>query len=729
MTTKSQRKRRRNERAILQAAAPEGPLRIEGDTPVDFIAAAGEKKLATFGMTLYTGGKMRPRGYSQPVVVDLSTTTVASGSRPFLANHDPTQPVGHGEITIDATSIKATGTMSVASSAAEGIKASAANGFPWKSSIGADVGKLEFIEAGKQVTVNNRKFNGPIYVARNNVVYEGSFVTLAGDNRSSATVAATLGDHTMTPFEKWLQAKGIDLATLADAAKTALQAAFDTEQKPVTPVAPAKVEASADEEDEEEDKVAQLRAEYAAETKRVKGVRTICAAYPDVQFAKKGEQPVDLEAHAIAEGWSAEATELYALRAARPAPAVHSKSHDTSATLQALQGAMILRAGKELDSKIFQTQQAQAMKLPAWIRAGLNTDQRQKAMEAAWRYRDMSMFDVAIEAMRLDGKDVPAGSRQDIIQAAFSGSSLTNIFTTNVNTVILATYMEASDTTMGWVREADVADFKSNERPRMTKGPNLALLPAGQTADHATRSDLVETYKIARYAKQFVIDDQDFINDSFGAMNDTPVEMGNAARRLRPDLVYYILMSNPALGADAVALFHSTHNNLNTSATLASATIKAAIADIELQTENSVNLNLRASHLIVPPSLKHSAAEFINSSTIQVSWGADNETLTERGTLNTINSEESLRLVVDARLENGVTDPASGTTSSGSASTWFMASTMGHTIEVGYLRGTGRVPSVRSFTLDRGQWGIGWDVKHDIGAKALDYRGLHKNTA
>ena len=725
----SKRRREKRQALALQAAANPLPLRLECDAAVEFIAAkddgSGKPKLPTFKQKVYTGGKMRPRGFRIPVVADLATFSVASGTRPMFLGHDPTQIVGHGEVNIGQTDITAEGILSGAGKAAEEVRISAGNGFPWKASMGADPtdrGELEFVEAGKQVTVNGRKFNGPLYVARHYEIHETSFVSLAGDNRSSASVAASLGAEPMNEFQKWLQAKGFDEATLTDDQKAALKAAFDIAQKapPATDTETVNAGGSTPEE------IAALRAEMAAENKRIKAIRTLCAAHPTLEFkANDTDAGVDLESHAIAEGWTAEATELYALRAKRPAAAIHSRNGRDDATLQALQGAMVLRAGQELDNKFFLTQQAQAMKLPAWIRAGLNTDQRQKAMEAAWRFRDLSMYDIALHAIRLDGKDVPSGSREEVIQAAFSGSSLTNIFTTNVNTVILATYMEAGDTTGGWVSEADVADFKSNERPRMVKGPNLAKLPPGQTADHVTRSDLVETYKVYRYAKQFVVDEQDFINDSFGAMQDTPREMGLAAARLRPDLVYYILMSNPALGADSVAIFHADHTNLNTSATFSATTLKTAIRYIELQRENSINLNLKASHLIVPPALKHLAAELITSSTIL--YGGDDEAI--RGTTNTLRSEENLSLVVDARLENGVTDPLSGTTSSGSATTWFMASRMGHTIEVGYRRGTGRAPSVRSFTLDQGQWGMGWDVKHDIGAKALDYRGLSKNTA
>jgi Mu-like prophage major head subunit gpT len=745
MATKSQRAKRRSRR--LLAAAPPKTFSIEAEQRVEFLAAAADEgdalpKLPTFKMLVYAGGRMRPLYFYYDVIVDLSTAKVAEGPRPSYRDHDRTKIVGHAEVKIDKGKIVAEGVLSGVGPAADEVRQTAANGFPWKSSLGAETGRLEFIEQGTTVEVNGKKYKGPLYVAHDVLVHEVSFVSLAGDAKSSAKVAASFspGASSMT-FEQWLQANGFDAATISDVQRTTLKAAFDAQQiKPEDPppIKKKKIAAGAgnpeEEEDDDEpvDPAKTLRASEAQEVARLKAVRAICAKHPDLKFKAAGPEgkPIeeDLEVHAIREGWTADAAELYALRAARPAPSIHTRSHDADCNLAALQGAMILRAGLTLDNKLWASRGAVAMNLPEWLRRGLNEEGRQRAMEASHRYSDLSMVDLCAQAVRLDGNDCPH-NRRDMIQASFSGSSLSNIFTTNVNTVILSTYMEAPDTTNGWVREADVADFKTNERPRMTKGPNLERLPAGQTASHATRSDLVESYKIARYAKQFVVDEQDIIDDSFGALTDTPTEMGLAAARLRPDLVYYILMSNPALGADSVAIFHADHGNLNTTAALAAATLKAAIADIELQRENSVNLNLRASHLIVPPSLKHAAAELINSSTIQIGWGADDETLKERGTLNTINSIESLTSVADARLENGVTDPVSGSTSSGSASTWFVASAMGHTIEVGYLRGTGRVPQVRSFVLDRGTWGIGWDVKHDIGAKALDYHGLHKNTA
>jgi hypothetical protein len=73
-----------------------------------------------------------------------------------------------------------------------------------------------------------------------------------------------------------------------------------------------------------------------------------------------------------------------------------------------------------------------------------------------------------------------------------------------------------------------------------------------------------------------------------------------------------------------------------------------------------------------------------------------------------------------------VTDPDSGTAYTGTAVNYFLASRPGLHAKVAYRRGTGRAPVLRSFVLDRGQWGIGWDVNLDIGVKFIDFRGMFK---
>lgn len=463
--------------------------------------------------------------------------------------------------------------------------------------------------------------------------------------------------------------------------------------------------------------IAAFRKAQADEFARVAAIKKAAAGHEDI-IAK-----------AVAEGWTAEKAELETLRAGlssgvRPFnPAIVSRSHEKDCTRDALAGALLLRSGVKLDSRVFASD-AGFDRFPAWLRADINDPERNRLMDGAHKFKHLSAIDLARECVRLDGKEVPY-DRDAMFQAAFSGGTLTNIFTTSVNAQLIGGYMQAPDSTVGWTQKTDVADFKTNERPRLqTLGNSMKKLPRGSEADHEERSDQAESYKIFRYASQYVVDEQDFIDDSLNALDSMPGDMGAKAARLCPDLVYYILLSNPTLAATARALFNTTDGNIGSSSALSASTLKAAVSAFMLIRENNVNLNLTPTHLIVPPTLKFTAKELINSSMIVIAGS----TASERGNANTL-SDEGLQYVADARLENGVVDPDTGTTGSGSASTWFLASTMAKTIEVAYLRGTGRAPQVRSFTLDKGKWGMGWDINMDIGAKAMDWRGLRKTTA
>jgi len=703
-----------------------------------------QPKVRRFSMTAYNGGKMWLNGYGLPVVVDLSGMKVSAKSRPMLRDHDRGKIVGHTEsITVNSGSVRLKGLLSAANEHAREIAESADQGFPWQASIGARADRMAFVDDGETVKVNGRSFTGPIYVARQSTLKEISFVAIGADDNTSAKIAAgaAYSEGTEMTFEKWLEAKGFSADELSDGPLSSLQAMYDAEIEAgliddddgdedagQASQTPSGIQASAGgngaaggnntTEGTPVDLAAQMREQASAEIDRQNRIADICAQYDDPTM-RINNQDVNVRAHAIRENWSLERTELEAMRASRPsAPAGHSRSMDRDANLEAMQAALVLRAAGQLDHESWQTPGAHALRLPQWMRAGINDSNRNSIMERGHRFADMSLIDLCAHALRIDGRMPPSG-RQELIEAAFSSGTLTNIFTTNVNAMLLMSYNEAGDTTMGWTSSRDVADFKTNERFRLVTGDNLDHLPSGGTADDAHYSDTGESYKISRFAKKFKVDDQDIINDSMDALSLIPSQMGRAAARLRPDLVYALLFANGNL-ADGVALFHANHGNLTTSAALAAATLQAGITAIETQTENGVNLNLRPSHLIVPSDLKFTGSQLINSAELR-----DTTSSTEYGTRNPI-QDENLTMVSDSRLSNGVTHPVTGTAYSGETADWYLAAAGAHTIEVGYLRGTGRVPMVRTYRLSEGQWGIGYDVKMDIGAKPLDYRGLYR---
>lgn len=751
---------------------PRKPARVQGRLaltgPVRITAAEGDgSPRRRFSLVAYTGEPLRVWGYDLPVVADLGSMDLTEQRVPILYDHCPDVDfvVGQSEsLRVENGQLLAEGILTVPPDQGEGrvsyarrVVALADAGFVWQASIGADPARVDRVEAGQTVEVNGRTYTGPLQVARGLALREVSFVVLGADRRTRAVVARRRirGGTSMT-FEEWLLSLGFDSeaqAAMTDIQKANLQQLYNDEYgegeegdmggegDPPPPTAAAEGEEPppptnargrrpAVQGGRRQDPVEDLRRRTATELERQQQVQAIAARYgsPEIEIAEGGNRRrVGLAAHAVAQGWDTTLTELEALRASRPTgPAIHVRSHDRDCTLQALSGALILRAGGRLDHPAYQRPQAIGL-VPDWLRASINDADRNRLMEAAHRYSDLSATDLCREALRLDGREAPVG-RSDMIRAAFSGSALTNLFTTNVNALLLSSYIEAEDTTGAWTSTTDVGDFKTQERIRVDVGPGLSKLPRGGEADHAKFADSAETYRIARYAQQFVVDEQDIIDDMLGALSDTPLRMGQAAARLRPDLVYAIMLANPTLTATARSLFNSTDGNLDTSAALAAATLRAAVAGMMLFRENGVNLNIRPTHLLVPPSLKHLAYELTNSSQILVARGGTTDTTVERGVLNALLAD-GLIPVSDARLENGVTDPASGTAYSGSATTWYMASTYAHTIEVAYLRGTGRAPRVRSFQLDRGKYGIGWDVSLDIGAKALDWKGLHKATA
>lgn len=457
--------------------------------------------------------------------------------------------------------------------------------------------------------------------------------------------------------------------------------------------------------------------QLTAEALRSAGVASERHRVARIHELAGSEISAELVRSAVDGGWdeSRAAAEFLGHIRQRPAaassgPAIHAHGTEKDCTLRALATGFMLRTG----TMVVNPRANEA------VRA-----QQERDAEQGSRYRDMTMLEMCREALRLDGRSAPH-TRDELVRDAVSSASLTAIFTTNVSARLLERYLEITDTTVDWCRESDVANFKSNERFYLGKAATPERLERGGEAKHATIADNVESYKIARYAKQFVVDEQDIIDDNFNALQEMPDEMGAACGRLRPNLVYAILLSNPNL-ADGNALFSSAHNNYvtGTSTALSATSLAAGVVAMAKQTQDGVTLNIAPQFLIVPQDTRFTAQTLLRSAEVRDTTASTKYT--------TYNALQDLTLV--PRADNrigvaGVTDPVTGTAYAGLATNWFLsaAATQAKTIEVGYLAGTGRRPQIRPFTLTQGRWGIGWDVKLDIGAKALDFRGLYMAT-
>lgn len=749
-----------------------------------------------FEILAYTGGKLNVDGYDLPVVVDLSGLE-ADTTIPIVVKHDTSDDMVLGQVTPDGIDndgqrLFLSGLITADPELSPSVKriiAMSGKGHNWQASIGAAVEETRDVPPGEVVNVNGQQIEGPFTLAVRSVLRETSVLGMGADKNTTVTLAAKallnlradFMDET-TDFESWIKdTLKQDPGSLSELARSALAKAYAAENSDKADPVDAEgddaehkepdgdevsaegdadsdsdVAADGDEPDGDEpqekekavaasnkklpieakggdgasldSKILRQRQQYAAETKRIAAIEAKCGG--DKMLCAK----------AIAAGWSVEKAELEYLRRSsrQQAPYGHVKNESRTDTIQALQGGLILRAGGKIDHAGYGGEMGLALGLPSWLRAGVNADQRQKAMEAAWKYRDLSLPDLCKIAAELDGGRSPHidGSKQGFIRAAVSGGTVADIFSTNMNALLIQKLLESGDSTAGWTRESDAANFQTMERTRLTKGPRLSLHGRGGSADNATRSDIMESYRINRYSQQFKIDEQDIIDDRFNALQDIPNEMGLACARVRPDLVYSIVMGNPTLSATSAALFSASQpgsqsNLVASGGSLTSATLQAGMAAMFNFLENGIGLNLYPTHILVPMGLAGTAFNLLQGQNIALAGTSGS--VTEKGDLNPLAALQSkfgkIEVVTDQRLTNGVTDPASGTSYSGSSTTWRLVSNMVPTIEVAYLRGAGRAPQVRQYMLDKGEWGIGWDVNLDIGAKALEWRGFYEARA
>lgn len=402
--------------------------------------------------------------------------------------------------------------------------------------------------------------------------------------------------------------------------------------------------------------------------------------------------------------------------------AIHSRSHDADCNVRSLAAGMLIGQGVDPTKHSLHNGQSDARSADALTEQDADRGHEFRALSAVDLVRECA----AIDTGRYHRDPAEA------FRAAVSGATFGHVFSTNVYARLIAGWETIGDTTLGWCDEEDVPNFMQQEDISLQANARLEKLARGDTAKHATASDSHETYKIARYAKQFVVDEQDILDDRLNAIMRMPFEMGEAARKFRPDLVYSLMMENPALVADTSAVFNATavtttggHANLG-SAVLGSDAMKAAISAMGKQRLNGNVLNIRPNFLIVPAELEWTARALTASAALAKLFADSSDPFYSQ--MNLL-AQEGIRVVIDDRLGAvGVVDPITGVVRTGSDTAWYMAMGGSKSIRVAYLRGTNRQPVMRSFMLDKGQWGIGWDIKLDIGAAFMEYRGWYKST-
>lgn len=585
-------------------------------------------------------------------------------------------------------------------------------------SAGYMVEKATDIPAGQSGVVDGKNYTAGarrLRISQVSSAQEGSLVPIGADDRAKAREQTSTSTKETT-MQGTTRTESEGSATAAAAQTENKNATNDAGQRSIDPASVAAIQERS----------------VKAERERSSKIRAI---------APKDVAPEIVE-RAINEGTTVEAAAITFLEHQRnnakaavgSAPGAIVRNPQRDNNVEVVTAALMLRCSMGDERKL--------AKLP-WIRQ-LGGDERERAVaklaEQAHRSRNMPLVDILREAARLMGGDVMHGygaeeifretCRLDYLacqQRAGSTGALSAIFTSVATAMLLAGWDALEDTTQGWTSEGDLPDFKLTDRVMLDEGSGLTIVAPGKSADHANYSAFVENYRIRRYGKQWRMDEQDIINDSIKALTEVPKNIVSLAGDLRPNLVYSILLANAAL-VDTVALFHASHGNLLTGATsvLTPTAAKNGVAAMLKQTSNGRSLNINAGYCIVPPDLRFQSRQIWGSPTVGPT-GVIAATQGELGTQNPL-YEEGVVTRTDNRVGvGGVVDPTTGETRAGTTTNWFLAAKGGkRTIEVGYLRGQ-KTPELRGEASPVGSWGFNFDVKYDIGAKALDFRGLLKS--
>lgn len=717
----SKRASRNRRRFSIEASAVPKTFAICGESePMELIAGpenepAGKPK--KFAMVAYTGAAMQV-GYGYPVVVDLAGGDPPRQSTPIFRNHDPDRIVGHTQtVEVTAQRIKVSGVMSGDPEQVDPIVASAGRGFPWQASIGAKVGKLEFIEAGQKVKVNGRNFDGPVYVARQWTLGEISFVPIGADTSTSASVAAS-SQAGVAPMDEKLAARskadGFDPATLSAEAIANLKAMYAMKDAPKEPekkvevkteTAPTadSIRAAGDTmlADSANKALENYRNTVVAEQIRVDAVARLAAKYDNPRM----EDGTTIQAKAIAAGWDAQKTELEMLLIARGTGAPN-----------------FFMASQKRDHEkpdVLECSIAMARNLPNVEKA-----YKPEVLEAAHKhFRNFGLQQLFLTAAAANGYHVGPGHRisngnlREVLHAAFgtgniraSGFStvpLPNILGNVANKELLAGYMEED---MSWKEIAgikSVSNFHAVTSYRMLDDMSYEKLgPAGEIV-HGKVSEESYTRQADTYAKMFALTRRDIVNDDLGAFDDLRNRLGRGSAQKFNDVFWTEVL------ADSSTNWTTARTNYITGATTTLLTdgvglalgVKAFRQMVTPTADGSKRVAGRPEILLVPPELEYAADNLFMGDKINVGSGPGDRNI----------YANKYRPVVSAWLSDS-------NFTGYSATAWYLLRnpSIAPMIVVSFLNGM-QTPTVESAEADFNTLGVQFRGYHDFGCDFAEY--------
>lgn len=197
------------------------------------------------------------------------------------------------------------------------------------------------------------------------------------------------------------------------------------------------------------------------------------------------------------------------------------------------------------------------------------------------------------------------------LKASINTTTFDQIFADAVHKQMIEDYtMVAPDDWRKIVKVVPLSDFKTVHRIRKGGYGNLPVVLEG--ADYlalTTPGDEEQSYAPTKKGGTEDLTIEAIKNDDAGGVRDIPMNLAKAAKQTLREFVFVDLFSsNPTMGYDATALFHSDHGNLGSAALDATAlTARRQAMAKQTRLSNGNRLNVRAKYLLVPVDLDKTA--------------------------------------------------------------------------------------------------------------------------
>jgi len=317
-----------------------------------------------------------------------------------------------------------------------------------------------------------------------------------------------------------------------------------------------------------------------------------------------------------------------------------------------------------------------------------------------------SLVELARDCVRRAGMKA-TGHPNDIVARAMATDDFPYVLGNIANKSVLAGWESANETWPLVFNTGQVNNFHIHTAARAGELDDLDEIKESAEYKYGETSEQFEQYQVATYGKLFAVTRQMIVNDDIGQIAELPMKRGEAAARKVGDVAWAQITSNPVMG-DTVTLFHaSSHKNYVASGAAPSvATIGKGIEMMKLQKDISGKrrLNISPAFFVAPVTLEAAAEQFFN--TVLIGGASDQPNLA-----NPYSSK--FTRVYEPRLDDD------------SPTAWYLFGPKGKTVTVFFLNGVQApyLETKQGWNVD----GVEYKVRIDVGAKAMDWRGVFKN--